>query len=78
MSAPHRILYMCEMCLLASDTQMMHHGRLMTRCDAGCEGDDCTRPVVDPDGHILTHAPKWWVHRRRRAGDALLDEDTGQ
>jgi hypothetical protein len=66
MSAPHRIVYMCEVCLLASDTPLEHHGRLMIQCDAGCEGDDCTQPVVDATGHILTRAPKWWVLRHKR------------
>jgi len=73
MPALHRIVYMCEICLLASDTQKVHHGRPMIRCDAGCEGDACTLPVIDADGHILTHAPKWWVYRHRRAGDALRE-----
>jgi hypothetical protein len=62
---------MCEICLTASDIQMMHHGRMMLMCDAGCPGDDCTLPVIDQTGHVLTHAPKWWVFRHRRAGSAL-------
>ena len=53
---------------------MMHHGRLMVECDAGCEGDDCTLPVTDATGHILTHAPKWWVFRRQRDSRRLSIE----
>ncbi len=66
MSEPHRIVYVCETCLSVSDAPMVHHGRPMLQCDAGCEGDDCTQPVVDSAGRILTHAPKWWVFRHRR------------
>jgi hypothetical protein len=39
----------------------------MVEVDAGCEGDDCTKPVTDEAGHLLSHAPKWWTHRRQMA-----------
>ena len=71
MFAPHRIVYMCEVCLVASETQKMHHGRLMVECDAGCVGDECTQPVTDEAGHILTHAPKWWIFRHKRTGESF-------
>ncbi len=67
MSDPHRIVYMCEVCFAVSDKPTLHHGQPMIECDAGCPGDDVTRPVVDEQGRILTHAPKWWVFRHRRA-----------
>jgi len=69
MSQQRRTVYMCEVCLTASDTQMMHHGRLMIECDAGCPGDDRTQPLFDAAGRLLTHAPKWWVFRHRHTSD---------
>lgn len=71
MPAPHRIVYVCEMCFAMSYTPLTHHDRMMVRCDVGRPGDDITKPVTDAAGHLLTHAPKWWVFRHRRsAGDA--------
>jgi len=66
MSEEHRIVYMCEVCLAVSEKPALHHDQMMIECDAGCPGDDCTVPVIDDTGHILTHAPKWWVFRRKR------------
>ena len=68
MPGQHRIIYMCEVCLVMSDKPAAHHGHMMIECDAGCEGDDCTQPVIDPAGRLLTHAPKWWVYRHKRPG----------
>jgi hypothetical protein len=62
---------MCEICYGTSDAPATHHGRVMIECDAGCPGDDCTHPVVDDGGHILTHAPKWWIFRHRREPHGL-------
>jgi hypothetical protein len=66
MESIRRIVYMCEVCLRSSEVAEVCHGRTMIECDAGCEGDDCTKPVVDQDGHLMSHAPKWWVFRHRR------------
>ena len=75
MSDRRRILYMCEVCLAASERPMLHHGRMMIECDAGREGDDDTQPVTDAAGRILTHAPKWWVfrHRQMKSGSPGFD-----
>ena len=67
MDSTHRIVYMCEVCLRSSPAAELCHGRMMIECDAGCAGDDCTQPVTDSVGRLLTRAPKWWVFRHRRA-----------
>ena len=67
MDSTHRIVYMCEVCLRSSPAAELCHGRMMIECNAGCAGDDCTQPVTDSVGHLLTRAPKWWVFRHRRA-----------
>lgn len=74
MDEEHRILYMCEICFLISETPGVHHERLMIKCDAGCPGDDCTKPIADEGGHIVTHAPKWWVYRHAPARDHLANK----
>ena len=67
MANEHRIIYKCEVCLRTSWAAEDCHGRAMIKCDAGCEGDDCTQPATDYAGHLTSRAPKWWVFRRRRA-----------
>ncbi len=71
MDSKHRIVYMCEVCLRSSSVGEQCHGRSMIECDAGCEGDDCTQPVMDEVGHLLSRAPKWWVFRRERIDPRL-------
>ena len=66
MNAGHRIVYKCELCLRTSLEAEECHGRAMIECDAGCEGDDCTKPVTDGEGHLRSLTPKWWVYRHRR------------
>ncbi len=66
MTQEHRIVYVCEICLRMSAEPGTCHDRPMLRCDAGCPGDDCTRPVESPQGKWLTHAPRWWIFRRDR------------
>ena len=58
MSSEHRIVYLCEVCFAISDKPSEHHEHAMIECDAGYPGDDCTRPVTDEAGRLLTHAPK--------------------
>ncbi len=71
MGQEHRIVYLCEVCLRASAVADVCHGRPMVRCDAGCPGDDCTRPVEAEDGRALTHAPRWWIFHRQDASKGL-------
>jgi len=61
-----RIVYMCEECLYCSSEPGNHHGRPMTRCDAGCPGDECTKPLETAEGRLLTRAPRWWIFRERK------------
>ncbi len=71
MSSQRRIVYICEVCFAVSDKPIEHHNHTMIECDAGSPGDDMTKPVTDAAGHLLTHAPKWWVFRHRRTDDTL-------
>ena len=63
--AQHRVFYKCEICLREALTLEECHGHQMVEVDAGAEGDAITQPVTDDAGHILSHAPKWWVYRRQ-------------
>lgn len=65
MNKQHRIFYKCETCLREALIPEVCHEQPMIQVDAGCEGDDCTQPVSDEAGHLLSHAPRWWVYRRR-------------
>ena len=67
----HRVFYKCEICLRESLTLEECHGQPMVEVDAGVEGDEVTLPVTDEAGHILSHAPKWWVYRRQAASRKL-------
>jgi hypothetical protein len=67
MNQQHRIFYKCETCLRESLVQETCHEHLMIQVDAGIEGDEVTQPVMDEAGHLLSHAPRWWTYRRRRA-----------
>ena len=46
----HRIIYVCEVCLHCSTEPGNHHSRPMVQCDAGCPGDECSKPVDLPTG----------------------------
>jgi hypothetical protein len=67
MTQEHRVVYMCEVCLRCSTQPETCHSRPMLRCDAGCPGDDCTKPLESTDGRLLTHAPRWWILRKQAA-----------
>ena len=73
MNKSHRIVYMCEVCLRASAVAEECHGRAMVHCDAGCAGDECTQPVIDVAGHLLTRAPGWWIFRHRRITSSISE-----
>ncbi len=60
----HRIIYVCEACLHCSKEPGTHHSRPMVQCDAGCPGDECSKPVESADGRLLTRAPRWWIFRQ--------------
>jgi len=61
----HRIVYVCEVCLHCSTEPGIHHSRPMLQCDAGCPGDECSKPIESADGRLLTRAPRWWIFRQR-------------
>ncbi|HET7088829.1 MAG TPA: hypothetical protein VFL17_09280 [Anaerolineae bacterium] len=53
--------YICTICFEVSGTPSEHHSRQMIRCDAGQPGDEARRPLVDAEGHLKTHAPRWFL-----------------
>ncbi len=55
------ILYLCSMCFEVSETAGVHHGRPMIRCDVGSLGDERRKPLVDGEGHLKSHAPRWFL-----------------
>ncbi len=74
------IVYICPMCFEVSDIERTHHGRRMIRCDAGAPGDERRKPVINGDGRLHSHAPRWFLeaigslpaqHVNRVAHDAV-------
>lgn len=57
----HRIVYVCPTCLVISEQPLLDHPHLMYECDAGAPGDERSKPIMTPEGQVLTHAPRWWV-----------------
>jgi len=56
-----RIIYVCPTCLTISEQPLPDHPHQMSRCNAGIPGDEKSKPIMTPDGGIVTHAPRWWV-----------------
>ncbi len=61
MTKEQRKIYICEVCLAVSPEPKEHHGRPMIECDAGCVGDERSKPLRAPDGRVMTRAPRWWL-----------------
>ena len=64
MAGVPQMLYICPICFRASSEVDVCHNRPMFCCDAGDWGDECRKPLIAPDGRILTHAPRWWLQHR--------------
>jgi hypothetical protein len=61
MAEKGRIVYVCSECFRVAGGQEICHGRPMLECDAGLPGDERSKPVMTPEGELVTHAPRWWV-----------------
>jgi hypothetical protein len=53
--------YLCPICFEVSESASRHHGRRMLRCDAGNPGDETRKPLMDTDGRLKSHAPRWFL-----------------
>jgi len=58
-----RIIYICQTCLRIAAEPEVCHDQPMSRCDVGAPGSERSKPVMTPDGELMTHAPLWWVER---------------
>jgi hypothetical protein len=38
-----------------------HKDSMLIQCDPGEPGDERRKPVTDPDGVLLTQAPRWYL-----------------
>jgi len=53
--------YICPICFEVSESEREHHGRPMIRCDAGQPGDERRKPVINGNGRLKSHAPRWFL-----------------
>jgi hypothetical protein len=60
----HQVFYMCGVCFRTSSQAEVCHDRPMLRCDTGCWGDECRKPLMTASGRIQTRAPRWWLKHR--------------
>jgi hypothetical protein len=53
--------YLCPTCFNISESARECHSRQMIRCDAGQPGDERRKPVINGDGRLHSHAPRWFL-----------------
>jgi hypothetical protein len=57
-------LYICPECFEAFGSVPANHPHNLARviiCDPGEPGDERRKPVLDLDGDLRTHAPRWFL-----------------
>lgn len=65
------VFYLCPICFYASETSDEDHEHPLLRVDPGLLGDERRKPITDPNGHILSPAPRWFY-------EAILSQRTTQ
>lgn len=55
------ILYICPVCFRTGETREECHEHIMVECRLGKPGDDRRKPVEDPQGRIVSRAPRWFL-----------------
>jgi len=53
--------YLCPTCFNISESARECHGRQMIRCDPGTPSDERRKPLTDAEGHLKSHAPRWFL-----------------
>ncbi len=55
------LFYLCPICFQADDSPRNCHDHPMIRCDAGGPNDERRKPLTDEQGHVKSHAPRWFL-----------------
>lgn len=63
MTEETRTLYICCKCFRTSAGPDVCHGEELTKVEVGPPGDASTKPLTDPQGRLITEAPRWWVEQ---------------
>ena len=54
------VFYICPSCFYASEVLDTGHEYTLLKVDPGLPGDERRKPITDPNGHILSTAPRWF------------------
>jgi hypothetical protein len=59
----YEAFFLCPRCLSAAESpgKCQRCGVERLGCRPGEVDDPCRRPLMSPDGRILTRAPLWWL-----------------
>lgn len=57
------VIFICPKCfqILESRNVPHEHDRRLIRCEPGSPVDRRRRPPFRQDGHVMTHAPRWYL-----------------
>lgn len=58
---------MCERCFKVATEVRDCCQSDMVECNAGEPGSPRSQPLYSADGELRSHAPRWWLERRRDA-----------
>ena len=53
--------YICPVCFAVSEEPGMHHDRQMVHCDELPVGDERLKPIINKQGDLESHAPRWFL-----------------
>lgn len=53
--------YICPVCFLVSEEPGVHHNRQMIHCQELPVGDERLKPVINGEGDLKSHAPRWFL-----------------
>jgi hypothetical protein len=53
--------FLCPTCFAASEQRDECHGHGMVRCEPGKPDDRRRRPLMDGEGRLTSHAPRWFL-----------------
>lgn len=67
-------LYLCPNCYNALEQTAVSQpcevcGHTLIECRPGAADDPCRKPLMDADGDIVAHAPRWWLEHYKRLAE---------
>ena len=68
------VIYVCRRCTASAGEpgKCEFCGGEKVACRPGAEGDPIRRPLLGPEGNVLTRAPIWWL---RQTIPQLMDNE---